>query len=286
MPPSTITLRSLFDFAQAPSARRARFLPASRQQKKPSTRHRIRYCLTANAVAHYVDLHSHFLPGLDDGADSLATCLSMVRALAEMGFSDLCATPHQFAGLFQPPLDRGEAYLRPGEPRDCELYLPEVRLLLGAENYWDDVLRQPTAPRGTALLRWRQGIPFRDQPGRHAAPSRSGPFRHTGDWAPAGSGPPRTVFGGSTRSCGGRRLGPPSRACWWTWPRCPEPATALKSRRPAGWSRKAWPMPRLLTCTRQRTARLLRQDLAWIEKRLGAERGRGDCSATIPAVSW
>jgi protein-tyrosine phosphatase len=90
-------------------------------------------------VAQYVDLHSHFLPGLDDGADSLATCLSMVRALAEIGFSDLCATPHQFAGVFQPPLD--EVRLTFDQvSREIAAVLPEIRLLLGAENYWDDVL--------------------------------------------------------------------------------------------------------------------------------------------------
>jgi protein-tyrosine phosphatase len=89
-------------------------------------------------VAHYVDLHSHFLPGLDDGADSLATCLSMMRALAEMGFSDLCATPHQFAGRFQPSLD--EVRLTFDQVcREAATVLPAVRLLLGAENYWDDV---------------------------------------------------------------------------------------------------------------------------------------------------
>jgi protein-tyrosine phosphatase len=90
-------------------------------------------------VAHYVDLHSHFLPGLDDGADSLATCLSMVRALAEMGFSDLCATPHQFTGRFEPPLDQVRLTFD-RVSREIVNVLPEVRLLLGAENYWDDVL--------------------------------------------------------------------------------------------------------------------------------------------------
>ena len=90
-------------------------------------------------MAHYVDLHSHFLPGLDDGADSLTTCLSMVRTLVELGFSDLCATPHQFAGRFQPPLDQVRLTFDQVS-REIAGALPEVRLLLGAENYWDDVL--------------------------------------------------------------------------------------------------------------------------------------------------
>ena len=100
-------------------------------------------------MAHYVDLHSHFLPGLDDGADSLATCLSMLHALATMGFSELCATPHQFAGMFQPPLDEVKLTFD-RVSREIATALPEVHLLLGAENYWDDVfasrLRQGEPP--------------------------------------------------------------------------------------------------------------------------------------------
>jgi protein-tyrosine phosphatase len=90
-------------------------------------------------VAHYVDLHSHFLPGLDDGPGDLATSLSMVHALCEMGFSDLCATPHQFAGRFQPPLDEVRLTFDQVSVEVAKL-LPEVRLHLGAENYWDDIL--------------------------------------------------------------------------------------------------------------------------------------------------
>jgi len=142
-------VRSLFDFAQVRSVHWTRFLSAaSRDEKKPSSQRRIRYCLTASSVAHYVDLHSHFLPGLDDGAESFATCLSMVRALAEMGFSDLCATPHQFAGMFEPPLDQVRLTFDQVS-HGIAAVLPEVRLLLGAENYWDDVL----------AARLRQGEP-------------------------------------------------------------------------------------------------------------------------------
>ena len=90
-------------------------------------------------MAQYVDLHSHFLPGLDDGPGDIATCLSMVRALCEMGFSDLCATPHQFAGRFQPPLD-GVRLTFDQVSGEVAKLLPQVRLRLGAENYWDDIL--------------------------------------------------------------------------------------------------------------------------------------------------
>ena len=41
-----------------------------------------------------VDIHSHVLYGLDDGARTLEDSLGMLRMAAESGTTDLVATPH------------------------------------------------------------------------------------------------------------------------------------------------------------------------------------------------
>lgn len=41
-----------------------------------------------------IDLHSHILPGVDDGAKTLSESLEMVEAAAAMGFQLIVATPH------------------------------------------------------------------------------------------------------------------------------------------------------------------------------------------------
>jgi protein-tyrosine phosphatase len=41
-----------------------------------------------------IDIHSHFLYGLDDGAKTLEDSLAMLRVAAESGTTDLVATPH------------------------------------------------------------------------------------------------------------------------------------------------------------------------------------------------
>src|SRR5271154_60884 len=41
-----------------------------------------------------IDLHSHILWGLDDGAKTLEESVAMVRLAAETGTTDLVATPH------------------------------------------------------------------------------------------------------------------------------------------------------------------------------------------------
>jgi protein-tyrosine phosphatase len=84
----------------------------------------------------FVDLHSHVLYGLDDGAPDEATTLAMLDGLATLGIGEQCVTPHQRAGQYMPSWDRIEATLaavervrRPDHPT----------LRLGAENMWDDV---------------------------------------------------------------------------------------------------------------------------------------------------
>lgn len=41
-----------------------------------------------------IDIHSHVLPGLDDGSPNLGESLRMMRVAAETGITDLVATPH------------------------------------------------------------------------------------------------------------------------------------------------------------------------------------------------
>lgn len=44
-----------------------------------------------------IDIHSHVLPGLDDGAKTLETSLEMIKLAAASGTTDLVATPHSNA---------------------------------------------------------------------------------------------------------------------------------------------------------------------------------------------
>ncbi|HPT83148.1 MAG TPA: capsule biosynthesis protein CapC [Limnochordia bacterium] len=46
-----------------------------------------------------IDLHTHILPGVDDGAADLETAVAMARSAAERGVEVICATPHYYGGL-------------------------------------------------------------------------------------------------------------------------------------------------------------------------------------------
>lgn len=86
----------------------------------------------------FVDLHSHILPGLDDGSPELAASLTMVAGLADLGFDTLCATPHQKEGQYLPDLGDISAAFSEVRTSVAERGIG-VRLLLAAENMWDSV---------------------------------------------------------------------------------------------------------------------------------------------------
>jgi len=47
-----------------------------------------------------VDMHSHILPGIDDGSPDVKTSLHFVKSLQELGFDQLICTPHIYKELY------------------------------------------------------------------------------------------------------------------------------------------------------------------------------------------
>lgn len=48
----------------------------------------------------YVDIHSHVLCGIDDGAKTPSESEALLRAMAELNFSEVIATPHTIANVW------------------------------------------------------------------------------------------------------------------------------------------------------------------------------------------
>jgi len=48
-----------------------------------------------------VDMHSHILPGIDDGADSLERSLELVEAMSALGYRKLIMTPHIMSDFYR-----------------------------------------------------------------------------------------------------------------------------------------------------------------------------------------
>src|SRR5436853_377844 len=84
----------------------------------------------------FVDLHSHVLPGLDDGAKELADSVEMLSLLSKLGFAIVHATPHQKVGSWVPTrqaIDDAHTEVTRALPTGS------AALGLGAENMWDEL---------------------------------------------------------------------------------------------------------------------------------------------------
>lgn len=49
----------------------------------------------------YIDIHSHILPGMDDGSQDMEETLEMLRIAQEEGITHIIATPHYKSGRFR-----------------------------------------------------------------------------------------------------------------------------------------------------------------------------------------
>ena len=80
------------------------------------------------------DLHSHLLPGIDDGSPDYETSLAMARAYVEQGVRCVACTPHILPGLYHntgPQIREAVAGLR---QRLDEAGIP-LKLVSGADNH-------------------------------------------------------------------------------------------------------------------------------------------------------
>ncbi len=81
-----------------------------------------------------IDLHCHILPGVDDGAQSLAEAVAMCRLAAAQGCEAMVATPHQRRGIWwNDDRDRLRALARELQ----EAVGDGFRVLLGGEVHAD-----------------------------------------------------------------------------------------------------------------------------------------------------
>lgn len=108
-----------------------------------------------------VDLHCHWIAGIDDGVKAPDEGIALLRGLRAAGFDRVAATPHMRPGMFEndkPALERAFAVMaRHLATVDA---LPEV--FLASEHFFDDVVFQ--------RLVAGDGLPYPDLGSRPAPP--------------------------------------------------------------------------------------------------------------------
>jgi len=100
-------------------------------RKRPSQR------VVKNDLKHLItDVHSHLVPGVDDGAPDMTSALALISRLHQLGFKRLVTTPHIMSDLYPNTPDILQ-------PRFNELQLeaskrfPSLKLVLAAEYFLD-----------------------------------------------------------------------------------------------------------------------------------------------------
>lgn len=84
-----------------------------------------------------VDLHTHILPGLDDGAENFKESMQMLKIAVRNGTTDLVLTPHYLAKDMRSKKCRKEDIVEVFEAFKAAVAerLPEINLYLGAEMF-------------------------------------------------------------------------------------------------------------------------------------------------------
>ena len=80
------------------------------------------------------DLHSHLLPGIDDGAPDCDTSLAMARAYVDQGVKCVACTPHILPGLYHNSGPQIKAAVAELQRRLDAASIP-LKLVAGADNH-------------------------------------------------------------------------------------------------------------------------------------------------------
>jgi protein-tyrosine phosphatase len=87
------------------------------------------------------DMHSHILPGIDDGSPDLETSIKLIEGLTQLGFKKLITTPHIMWDMYQNTRDdillRSEALKKHLESEKIN-----VEIEVAAEYFLDDHLKK------------------------------------------------------------------------------------------------------------------------------------------------
>ena len=109
---------------------------------------------------HFVDLHCHLLPSIDDGSSSIVETVEMLRVAHRRGTRGIVATPHTFQPMFAAfssmeligAFSRMKEELNELSRQEQYSFLQEVDVHLGAENFASAEFREALEKRKVLTL--------------------------------------------------------------------------------------------------------------------------------------
>ncbi len=101
-------------------------------------------------MSGYVDLHLHYVPGVDDGVRTIDESRRLLEGLHALGYARCVATPHIRSGMFENRKEGLEAGFREVVTALAGARIPELGL--ASEHFFDDVFWQ--------IFERRQVLPY------------------------------------------------------------------------------------------------------------------------------
>jgi len=95
----------------------------------------------------YGDMHSHLVPGIDDGSQSLDNSVTFIQRLALMGIKHFITTPHIHGEMYDNDTEKVQRSFQPLKDH-LQQYLPDISMRASAEYFLDNYFLTEVLPKG------------------------------------------------------------------------------------------------------------------------------------------
>ncbi len=103
------------------------------------------------------DMHSHILPGIDDGAQTVEHSLALIQVLYNNGIRKFICTPHIYKELYDNTTETIENAYKILKPIVAEKF-PDVSLNFAAEYFMDDYFDDKLEQNEKLLTLWENNV--------------------------------------------------------------------------------------------------------------------------------
>lgn len=95
-----------------------------------------------------IDMHSHLIPGIDDGAPDAETSLAMIRRMKELGWHKMITTPHVQREFYDNDSEKITRHFERHQRFIADQRLGDATLAAAAEYYLDNFFPLSVLPEG------------------------------------------------------------------------------------------------------------------------------------------
>src|ERR1700712_3816114 len=99
-----------------------------------------------------VDMHSHVLPGIDDGAQNVDESIFLIKKMMEAGIQKIIATPHIMIDYYRntPETINGALEILKSELKRQEI---DIEVQAAAEHYFDETFEERVDADGLMVMK-------------------------------------------------------------------------------------------------------------------------------------